>query len=874
MSFLRWFLQRNRREQELEEEIQFHLAQSVRDGRPTAEDFGNVALIKEVTRDMWGWTNLERLKQDFVFGLRALRRSPVFALTAILSLALGIGANTASFSLADALLLRPVAAHNPSELVQITGVSDHDAFEGLPYPELQEIRTRSRAFSSVAGYHLYGLGVARTSADIAQWKMGAVVTDGFFQTLGIQPVLGRAFRDEETAAPDREPVVIVSHEFWRNQLGSDPNAAGTTLRLNGIPFTIIGVAPESFTGMDPLIRPALYFPLTMAGRLSNRSGAGILQDRSARSLLLRGRLKPGATIQQARSELDALAAALAREYPDTNRGIRLAVRTELEARVQQFPPIVGAMALLMTLSGLVLLVASANVANLLLARARARSREIAIRLAIGAGRGRLFQQLVTESLLLALLGGGAGILLAQAAIRYLTSIQLPTDTPIAISAQLDWRVLLFSLAVSIASALLFGVVPAWHSTKLEVSPTLKSGETGESRKSRSFGRQLLVGAQVAASLVLLVAFGSFLDAFRQMMVADPGIRTDHMMMVEFDPSLLRYSPAQATVFYRRLADEVRRLPGVRSAALSRGVPFRPNFTDEEIVPEGAPLPDGKPTISVAANIVGEDYFETVGTPILQGRAFTLRDTAESARIAVVNQEFANRFYPIQNPLGKRFRLGLKGEFLQIVGVAKTAKYLSLTEKPQPYFYMPLTQSPRTRLTLFIHTFGDPREISGPVLRTVRNIDPNQPVFNTRPIEVFYELGVLGPSLIVLQMVTVTGLVGLALALVGLYGLIAYSVVRRTREIGIRVAVGASRPRILWLILGQGLRITLAGAGVGLVLSFPLFRVLSSALAGLGPLSPWILATVPLGLVVITTAACALPAFRASAIDPLNALRNE
>ncbi|WP_321471912.1 ABC transporter permease [uncultured Paludibaculum sp.] len=874
MSFFHWFLQRRRREQELDEEIQFHLIQAARDRGTAAPNFGNVALVKEVTRDMWGWTRLERLQQDLVYGLRALRRSPVFALTAILSLALGIGANTASFSLADALLLRPIAAQNPSELVQITGSSEQDAFDELPYVELQEIRARSRAFSSVAGYHLFGLGVARTASDIAQWKMGAVVTDGFFQTLGIQPILGRAFRDDETVTPDREPVVVVSHEFWRTQLGSDPHAAGTTLRLNGIPFTIVGVTPESFTGMDPFIRPALYFPITMSGRLSNRSGAGALQDRSARTLLLRGRLKPGATIEQARSELDALAVHLAREYPDTNRGVRYAVRTEFHARVEQFPPLVAAMALLMTLSCLVLLVASANVANLLLARARARSREIAIRLAIGAGRARLFQQLVTESVLLALLGGLAGLLLAQGAIRYLTSIQLPTDTPIAISAQLDWRVLLFSLFVSVASAVLFGIVPAWQSTKLEVSPTLKSGETGAPQKAGTLGRQFLVGAQVAASLVLLVAFGSFLDAFRQMMITDPGIRTDHLMMVEFDPSLLRYSTAQTTVFYRRLTDEVRRLPGVRSAALSRGVPFRPNFSDEGIIPEGMPLPAGKTTLPSGANMVSEDYFPTIGTVILRGRALDLRDTADSPRVAVVNQEFARRYFPNQEPLGKRFRLGPKGDFLQVVGIAKTAKYLSLTETPQPYFYMPLSQAPRSRLTLFVQTYGAANEIAGPVLRTARNIDPNQPVFNTRPMEVFYQLGVLGPSLIVVQMVSVTGLVGLALALVGLYGLIAYSVVRRTREIGIRVAIGASRTRILWMILGQGLRITIVGAAAGLALSIPLFRLLSSALAGLGPLSPWTLAAVPLGLIIITTAACALPAFRASAIDPLNALRNE
>lgn len=866
MSFFHWFLQRRRREQDLDDEIRFHLHQARRDQRPAAE-FGNVELVKEVTRDMWGFARLERLRQDLVFGLRALRRSPVFALTAIVSLALGIGANTASFSLADALLLRPVAAHNPSELLQITGVTDQDAFAGLPYPELTEIRAQSRAFSSVAGYRLFGLGVARTATDVAQWRMGAVVSDGFFETLGLPPALGRTISGTE-------PEVMVSHEFWRTQLGADPDVAGSTLRLNGIPFTIAGVTPEEFTGMDPFIRPALYIPIALAGRLSSRPDDAYRHDRAARSLLLRGRLRPGATIQQARSELDALAAHLARQYPDTNRDVRFAVRTELQGRIQEFPPVVAATALLMTLSCLVLLVASANVANLLLARARARGREIAIRLAIGAGRARLFQQMVTESLLLAVLGGGAGLAMAFGVIRYLTSIQLPTDTPIAISARLDWRVLLFSTLVALSSALVFGLIPAWQSTRFEVAPALKAGETGSDRKQRTFGRQFLVGAQVAASLVLLVAFGSFLDAFRQMMVTDPGIRITHLMMVEFDPALLRYTPAQTAVFYRRLTDEVRRLPGVHSAALSRAVPFRPNFTDEGIIPEGMALPAGKTTLPSGANMVSEDYFDTLGTPIVAGRALDLRDTAESTPVAVINQEFARRYFPQQDPLGKRFRTGENGPFLQVVGVAKSAKYLSLTEAPKPYFYVPVSQKPQSRMTLFLHTRGASVEIAAPVLDIVRRLDPNQPVFNTRPMEVFYQLGVLGPSLIVLQMVSVTGLVGLVLALVGLYGLIAYSVVRRTREIGIRVAVGAGRGRILWLVLGQGLRITLAGAGAGLALSIPLFRLLSAALAGLGPLSLWTLATVPLILIALTTAACAVPAFRASAIDPLIALRND
>ena len=385
---------------------------------------------------------------------------------------------------------------------------------------------------------------------------------------------------------------------------------------------------------------------------------------------------------------------------------------------------------------------------------------------------------------------------------------------------------------------------------------------------------MLVSSQVALSLVLLVASATLFDAFRKMLIVDPGIRTDHIMMFEFDPSLIGYRTAQADVFFRQLMDRTLTLPGVRSATLSRAVPFRPNFTDKTLVPEGYDLPRGETGVTVSTDIVDEHYFATMRTGIVEGRAFTAADAPGSRRVAVVNQEFAARYWSGRDAVGRRFRLGAGGPWVEVVGVARTARYLSLAETPQPYVYLPFAQNPSSRMVMLVETEGPPAGITGAVLRTVHALDANQPVYNVRPFETYYDEGVLGPALVVIQMVGVTGFVGMSLALVGLYGLVAYSVARRTREFGIRIAVGAARGTILRLVLKQGLTLSLSGAAAGLALSIPVFRLLSSALSGLGGVTPLLLVVVPCGLVAVTLAACWIPARRAARIDPTRALRYE
>jgi macrolide transport system ATP-binding/permease protein len=872
-----------RRNRDLEEEIQQHLRFAAQEGiaRGDAPDdtalrreFGNIALIQEITREMWGWTSLERLWRDTRYSLRSLRQSPGFALTAVLSLGLGIGANTASFSLADALILRPPAITNPAQVLAINANSPRNPFDGVSYPDFDDIRRLNQSFDSVTGFTLRRLAVARSTDAVPQMRMGMAVTAGFFQALGVQPAFGRAFDPDEDSVWGKDGAVVLSHSFWTTQLAADPAAIGSVLRFNGLPFTIVGVAPPDFKGMNDLLQPAFYFPLTMADRLSASPDGGLRERRGAAAINLRARLKPGVTKAMAQAELTSLANSLERSFPATNRDRTFTARTDFEARVREFPANAIVAAMLLSLTALVLLIACANVASLLLARARSRSREIAIRLAIGAGRGRLLQQLLTESLVLAIWGGLAGVAVANGAIRYLAAIQLPTDTPLVIAVQLDQRVLFFAMSAAVVSALVFGLIPAWKTVQPNLTSALKSGDLAAAGPRRLSGRNLLVTVQVALSLVLLVASGALLDAFRRMLILNPGIRTDHLLMMEFDPSMVRYTPDQTREFFRVLADRARSLPGVRSAALSRAIPFRPNFSDEEVIPEGYQFPRGQRSVSVSTNVIDEQYFKTMRTEILRGRGFTVADTAQSRPVAVINDEFARRYWPGQDAVGKRFRLGITGPMLEVAGVARTGKYLQLAEAPQPYVYLPLSQNLRTRMTLFVETAGEPQSMAGPLLQLVRTLDANQPVFNVRSFQTYYDQGALGVPLIVMQMAGSTGAGGLVLAVVGLYGLVAYSVSRRTREIGIRMAIGADRMAVLRLVLRQGFLLSLTGSAAGLALSIPIYRMMAAGLAGLGTLSPWTLVIVPLGLIATTTLACYVPAYRASRIDPLIALRYE
>ena len=877
MIFLHWRLRRKQREQDLEDELHAHLAIAERERIERGEtleqaaqnarrEFGNEVLIREVTREMWGWASADRIARDVRFALRTLRRSPGFTLTAVVCLSLGIGATTATFSVADSLLLRPLPIRDPSRVVAMTTSTPDQPSAGLSYRDLVYIRQHAASLEGAAGFELSALAFSKSAGDVPRMKMGMYAAGDFSRVLGVDPVLGRAFTAEETSRPGAGAVVVLSYSFWQSEFGGNPGVTGTTVRLNSVPFTVVGVMPENFS-VHPTLMPAYYVPFTMTNILSPRRERDVLEARDIRGLSVRARLRQEVGFGQAEQEVASLGRRLAELHPDTHARHTLVVRTELDERIAQAPPLAILCTALVALSILVLVIACANVASLLLARARARGREIAIRLSIGAGRGRLLQQLLTETLVLSLIAATGGVLLALGAIRYLASIPIPTDTPIVLAVRFDMRVLFAALGTAVVTALAAGAAPAWRSLDPNLAPTLKGLAQA---RGRLIGRHALVVTQIALAVVLLVVSAGLVDAFRRMLIVDPGIRTDGVMMVELDPGLVGYTPDRAREFYRSLVTRTGSLPGVRSVALSRAIPFRPNFTEQSVVPEGYSLPRDQQLVKVSSNIVDDGYFATMDVAVVRGRAFDSSDTAFSGRTAIVNEEFARRYWAGQDAVGKRLRLG--DEWLQVVGVARTGKYLSLVEAPQPYIYLPFAQRPTTRMTLLTRTDQDAASLTQAILSAIRAIDPNQPVYNVRNMKAYFQQGVLGMNLTAMEIVWAMGGAGLLLAIVGLYGLVSFSVIRRTREIGIRMAIGADRGAVLRLVLRQGMIVAGTGVALGMVLSVPAFNGLSAALAGLGQLSLWTLAIVPCALLAVAIAATWIPARTASRIDPNVALR--
>ena len=814
------------------------------------------------------------LLQDIRYAFRMLLKNPGFTIIAALSLALGIGANGAIFSLADAVLLRPLPVLEPSSVVTVSTNTPDNPFGGVSYPNYRDLREKAQAVDGMVAYQLSVLSMASTSKDAPQIRMGMLVSDNFFDMLGIRPGLGRGFLPEEGKVPGRDAVVVLSYDYWLNQMRADRSVVGKTMRIKGIDFNIVGIAPKGFTGVDQYFQPVAYIPVMMAQRLSAAEKDPV-EDRNNHAFSVKARLKDGISISAARAELTTIWSGLLKEYEEANRTRNLAVQTELQARVQKSPPDSALISMLMALVGVVLLIACANVANLLLGRGRARTREIALRISLGASRLRLLRQLLTESLLLALVGGTVGLFFAYGGVRFLQTIEIPIEPPIVLTTRLDGRVLLFSLVAAVLSSLVFGLAPALQSLKTELVPSLKANSAGLTVRGRTIGRNALVVAQVALSMVLLVVSGMLLDGFRKTLVSNPGFSADHRMMMEFDTTLVRYTPEQSREFYKKLAEQGRMVSGVRCLTLARSIPFTPNQYGASVVPEGYELPKGQDSETLFANIVDENYFTTMKSEIVKGRGFAPDDKEGSRRVAVVNEEFAKAYWPNQEPLGKRFRLNdPQGPWVEVVGLAKTAKYLFISENPTKFFYLPFAQNPINPMILIAETDGDPAAIATPLREVARSLDANQPVYNVRTLSSFYKARAVAIPLMITEMVSTMGLLGLLLALVGLYGLISYSVSRRIQEIGIRMAIGAASGDVLKMVLREGLLLSVIGIGLGGAAAFAVARLLASALFGLATMNVATFVLVPLMLVAVTLAACYVPARRASLIDPLVALRYE
>ena len=865
---LLWPSRRRREELDMQEELK-SLAQFT-----DPRELGNLTLAAESARETWGWTWLESLVADVRYAIRALRRQPGFLAVAVVSLALGIGANSAIFSLADALLLRPLPVVHPSEVLTISNATPDNPFEGTSYPDYREIRQQSRSFSGLIAYRMTSLGVGAVPTAPTQLRLAAMASDNFFRVLGIVPVIGRSFLPDEGLTPGRDRVAILGYDFWDSQYGRDRSVIGRTLRLNGIDFTIIGVAPESFPGLDRWLRPSLFVPLSMWGVLAGDREEP-MEDRARHELTVKGRLSAAASRQSAQAELTAIGQNLARAYPKTNRRRQVAVRTEIQAHIQQVPLHLLLVSTLMILVGLVLTIACANVANLSLARGRARSREIAIRLAIGAGRSRLVRQLMTESLVVALLGGVAGLGLGYGGIRFLGTMQIPGDIPFTFGVQLDTRVLMYTLLAALASCLLFGLAPALQAGRVALVPALKAGGEVSHGHRGLIGRNVLVVSQVALAVVLLIATAGFLGGFRKMLAVDPGFRIDHRISMDLDPSVRRYSPGQTHDFYRKLIDRAQAVPGVRSVALAETLPFSLSPTSVTVVPEGYVFPRGREKVTVFGGAFDEDYFSTMKIRIVRGRGFSRDDRMGSHRVAVVNEEFAKTYWPNQDPVGKRLRLDRPdGPDAEVVGIARTGRYVYPTEPPTPYIYLPCEQNQRARMTLIAESQGNPAALAAPLHEVVRGMDVDQPIQNLRPLASFYEKRVVSNFLIVVEMVAMMGLVGLTLAIVGLYGLVSYSVSCRTREIGVRMAIGASQTSVLRFVLRQGLTIAAAGIAMGAILTAGFILALAPGTDNIWTMNVATFLIVPAALFIVSVAACYLPARRAAMLDPMRALRWE
>lgn len=879
---------RRRDEEDLDGEIRDYIERETKEnieaGMPPDEarhaalrKFGRPVLnVKEETRAVWGWVWLERLWQDLRHGRRMLTKNPGFTLVAVTSLAIGIGANTAMFSLADTLLLRPLTVRRPSEVLTVGSTSSIERFTSIvaSYRDYADLRDQSKSFEGLVAYTDIPSGFAARRDELPQMKLGTLATSNLFRVMGVEPELGRSFLPEEDQVPGRDAVLVLDHDFWVKQFSSDRSVLGRKVWIDGIEFTIIGVAPARFSGLGRYMQPAFYIPVMMWPRLVNNAKDKPLEARDYRNLSIKGRLKPGVTLAQAQAELAAIGKNLERAYPDTNRNQTLVVRTELEARVMQSPIDAQLVTMMGVLAIAVLLVACANVAGLLTSRAPNRAREMALRLAIGAGRPRLVRQLLTESLLLALAGGVAGLGVGYAGVIFLRQIQIPTDLPFKMSFDLDQRVLLFSLVVAVVSVVLFGLAPAIQTTRTDLVSALKSS-TGDSRgRRRLWGRNFLVCAQVAISLVLLTVTTFIYRGFHQELSGDPGFRKDHLLMMSFDPRLVRYNESQTAEFFRQVVQGARSATGVKSAALTSSVPMGTDQDSATILPEGYRFPAGQESADMFASTVDENYFDTGGIRILRGRGFMATDTASSPRVAVVNQEVAKNYWPGQDAIGKRFRLDNRnGPWVEIVGVAKTIKYLWIAEPPTEFVYLPLAQHPRQRMTLLAESFGDPASLAAPLREVVHGLDANQPIYDVRTYDDYYKYRAIKTPGLIVQTVAAMGLMGLILAMVGLYGLVAYAAGRRTREIGIRMAIGAQRSSVLRLVMRQGLILALSGVGAGLVASVGAHRLLNAMFSSSGVDFPTYLLVVP-SLLAVTMLAAYIPARRASRVDPMKALHYE
>jgi predicted permease len=809
---------------------------------------------------------MSSLWRDLRFTLRTLGKTPGFVAIAIVTLALGIGANSTIFTWINATLLHPIPGlTHTSQVVAATRNRNNP----LSYPDFQDLRDRAKSFSGMTAFTLFPLSLTGQGKPERVW--GTLVTANYFLVLGVKPVLGRGFLPSEDQVTNGAPVAVISYRLWQTRFGGDRAILGRTIQIDTHPFTIVGVTPPIFQGSTSGLRSEIWLPLTMVGEVGQVESE-ILAERSSLWLSVLGRLRPGVGRREAQAELNTLYGQLARQYPDAHRG---------ENHIQLYPlwrAPNGAneffsqlLPILMALAGAVLLLACANLANLLLARGVARQREMAIRLALGAGRGPVVRQVLLESLLLSLAGGLAALGVTLWASRGFMHFAPASNLPIWISVKVDGRVLLATLMISVIAAALFGMLPALRAAGIQPASVLKD-DAGSVAGGRRRGRlsDALAVAQIALSLVLLVAAGLFIRSFRAAQQFNPGFESHHVLAASYDLFPSGYKEADGIAFDRQVLERVRALPGVRAASLADWVPLGFGTRFVSFLPEGY-VPGKHEAVNAGVANVSPGYFSTLRIPLVSGRDFSEADGADSAPVAIINETLAERYWPGRDAVGKR--LHVYGKWTRIVGVARTTNYSQLNEPPAPFLYLPLYQHYPSEVTLQVRTEGDPRAAAGAVTRAVHGLNADLPIFEVSTLEARME-----PATFVQRMagsfVGVFGVLALVLAAVGLYGVVSYGARQRTREIGIRKAMGAQPEDIWQMVLAHGARLALVGVLIGLAVSFGTTRLLRSLLFGVGASDPLTFVMVTALLIVVALAASYLPARRAMKVDPIEALRHQ
>lgn len=816
---------------------------------------------------------------DIRFAFRSFIKTPAFSLVAFFAIALGLGVNTTIFGVVNTLLLKPLPVGRAQQLVKVFTTDTHLRGNQVnSYLNFLDYRKDNTAFSGMAAYGFAGMGMTR--GDETLNVAGLMVSGNYFDVLDVQPMLGRGFLAEEDSTPNGHPVAVLGYRFWR-KLGGDTGIIGSTITLNGRAFTVIGVAPPRFTGVDVGFAPDMWVPLAMHEWV-NPSGQLWFEKRRALFLNVIARLKAGVTIAAAETEMKTMARQLEQAYPDVNKERSIKLLSLEAAKTQGLggpgnENIAQNVSLLLVIAAAsILAISCANVANLLLARATTRQRELAVRLALGAGRVRIIRQLLTESVLLAVLGGLGGVVLAYWLGDVLLSLVPPTPVPLVLNPQPDLRVLIFAFAVAIISGIVFGLAPALQTARWDLTQGLRERATaaGGGAASRWSLRNLLVIAQVSVSLLLLIGSALFLKAFHSAQAINPGFRTENVALITIDPSLAGYDPTRGAQLARTILDTIRQDSRVVTADLSQWVPLGFGGQGRTVLIEGRAENDEHNRRLANISPVTPGYLETMAIPLLRGRKFAEQDCQKSAaRVALIDETTAQQFWPNEDPLGRRFRFLVNNEPVEVIGVVRNSKAITLGETPVPMIYLPFIEMPDGGVTVFIHTSSSASPMLAQAHQIIRRIDMHVPITYEKTVREHLSVA-LWPSWMGAVLLGSLGLLALLLASMGVYGVMAYSVSQRTRELGIRMALGAQARQVVQLVLRQGM--TMAGIGLllGLLVAFGCTRLVATLLYGVNPSDPLIFIEVTTVLAAAAFAACYFPARRAVKIDPVVALRFE